>query len=210
MKSQKEANLIAYEVPDDEVELALRSIPEHFSASLVVDLGNTTQQGASIVDAPFLSGGSIFVASGATVGQSIFMGNADTFCNLQLTGVSASGQLRVQVQCANADVSGQYTDPTSGLAQFPTSFASGGILWINSGGTGGGVLGAFVSGQALASGYAAAAGFQRTGPFTRALALSEGSAQYAGSLHAVFISNLRTTGSGGGFSYSPGSGSVNV
>lgn len=180
------------------------------SANLIVDLGNTAQIGVSIQDNPVLSGSLVAPASGAIIGQGIFMGNADTFCNLFAAGVSASGQLRLQVQCSDTDVSGNYTDPTSGLAQFPGIFQSGGILWINSGGVGNGVLGAQVSGQCVASGWAAAQGFQRTGVYARINVLSEGAAQYAGGLVAGFISQLRTTGSGGGFSYSPTSGVVNV
>lgn len=178
-------------------------------ASLLVDLGNTTQQGVSIVPPPFLSGGLVAVASGAFVGQSVFMGNADTFCNLQLQGVAASGRLRVAVQCSDTDTSGSFTDPTSGLAQMPTVFSSGGVLLVNSG-LDNGTLGALVSGQCIASGFSVAGGFQRTGTFVRAVALNEGSVQFGGTLTAVFVSQLRSPGSGGGFSYSPSSGVVNV
>src|ERR1700735_4819885 len=110
------------------------------SASYLVDLYDTTQQGVSIADPPFLSGGSFFAGSGTVVGQSIFMGNSDSYCNVFAIGNTQSGQLRIQVQTSYTDVSGNYTDPTSGLAVLPTVFQSGGILWINSGGTGGGVF----------------------------------------------------------------------
>src|SRR5260370_31421137 len=106
------------------------------SANLVVGLGNTTQMSASLVSEPFLSGGMVAVGSGTQIGISIDMLHSDTFCNLYAAGVSQSGQLRLQVQTADSDVSGNYTDPTSGIAQLPTAFASGGILWVNSGGTG--------------------------------------------------------------------------
>ena len=178
------------------------------SANLLVDLGNTCQMAVSLTGTTILSGSLFAPCSGALIGQSIFLGNADTYCNLFAAGLSPSGQLRLQVQCADSDVSGSYTDPTSGLAQLPGTFASGGILFINSGGAGGGVLGAFVSGQAIASGFATAQGFQRTGTFARVNALSGDF--FAGGLAAGFISQLRTTGSGGGFSYSPTSGTVNV
>lgn len=179
----------------------------YFSAGLVVDLGNTAQEFVSIQDTPFLSGGAVFPWSGAVIGQGGDMINSDTYCNLHVAGVAASGRLRVAVQTAPSDVSGQYTDPTSGLANLPGAFQSGGILWINSG-SDNGVLGAFVSGQCIASGFAVSQGFQRPGRYVRAVLLSGD--PYAGSLCVSFISQLRTTGSGGGFSLQPSSGSVNV
>ena len=179
------------------------------SANLLVDLGNTTQQGVSIQDTPLLSGSFIAAGSGVIIGQTINMINANTYCNLQLTGVSASGRLRVQVQTADNDTSGEFTDPTSGLAQLPTAFSSGGILWINSG-LDNGTLGPVISGHNIASGWAESAAFIRPGTYVRANVLSEGTAQYAGALTATFISQLKTTGSGGGFTLSPSSGVVNV
>jgi len=180
------------------------------SASYLVDLNNTTQQGASLFSTPILSGACVCPSSGAQIGLTIDMINSDSYCNLFAGGVSASGQLRLQVQCSDSDVSGNFTDPTSGLAQFPTAFASGGILWINSGGAGNGVLGGFASGQCIASGWFGGAAFVRTGRFARVNALNEGAAQYGGALVAGFVSQLKTTGSGGGFSYQPSSGSVSV
>ncbi len=131
------------------------------------------------------------------------------------------GKLRIAVQCADADVSGQYTDPTSGLPQLPRWFSSGGILILNSGGLLGGTLqgalstqgsnsGLPQSGYVIASGFAVAAYFQRPTPgqYTRAIVLSGDF--YAGILTATFVSQYRTTGSGGGFSLLPGSGVVNV
>src|SRR5271166_4002060 len=116
------------------------------SASLLVDLGNTCLMGP--VTLPTFASGT-FAASGATIGQSVDLLNANTFCNLIAMGVPlfTSGQLRLQVQCSDFDTSGSYVDPTSGLAQLPTSFQSGGIVIINSGGLLGGVLGAQTSGQ---------------------------------------------------------------
>ncbi len=178
------------------------------SANLLVDLGNTCQMGVSIQGTPVLSGALVAPCSGAVIGAGINMMNADTYCNLFVCGVSASGQLRVQVQCSDADTSGTYTDPTSGIAGFPGSFQSGGILWLNSGGAGGGTLGAQYSGQSLASGFAVAQGFIRTGTFVRANLLSGDFG--AGPLTVGFISNLKTIGSGAGFTFSPGSGTVNV
>ena len=180
------------------------------SASLLVDLGQTTYQGVSIQDTPLLSGSFVATGSGAFVGQPLDLLHMDTFCNLFACGVTHSGQLRLAVQTAPDTNSGSFTDPTSGLAALPTSFQSGGILWINSGGLLNGILGAVVSGQNVLSGWFAAAGFQRPHRYARVVALAEATSQYAGSLTAGFISQLRTIGSGGGFTFSPTSGVVNV
>jgi hypothetical protein len=180
------------------------------SANYVVDLGNTTQQGMSLVDTPLLSGSILCAASGAVIGTGIDMLHSDSYCNVVIGGVSASGQVRIQVQTSDTDVSGNYTDPTSGLAQLPGVFASGGLIWINSGGTGGGAFGPFVSGNAIASGFQVATAFQRLGRYVRANMLNETSVQYAGALQVVFLSQLKTTGSGGGFTLAPTSGTVNV
>lgn len=179
------------------------------SASLLVDLGNTCQTLPTIAGNNATSG-IIFAASGAIIGATVDRLNADTFCNLLLTGNAAygSGQLRVAVQTAPSDVSGQFTDPTSGLAAFPTSFQSGGILWLNSGQLGGGLFGPFTSGQAIQSGFACAGAFQAPNRFVRANVLSGDF--FAGTLQVVVVSQLRTTGSGAGFTYSPTSGSINV
>lgn len=178
------------------------------SASYLVDLENTTIQGVSILGTPVLSGALVAPCSGAIIGQSLNFINGNTFTNVFVTGVTASGVLRVQVQTSDTDTSGTYTDPTSGLPQLPTSFSSGGLLIINSGGAGGGDIGALVSGNAVASGFFTAAGFQRPGQFVRANLLSGDFG--AGPLVVGFISNLKVTGSGGGFSYLPTSGTVNV
>lgn len=180
------------------------------SASLLVDLQNTCQQGVSIAAPSFPTSGGAIALSGGIIGQVVDMINANTFCNLQLVGQASfpSGELRVAIQDSDSTASGTFTDPTSGLAQIPPPFVSGGILYLNSGGVGGGTFGALTSGQALASGFAVAAGFQRQHRYVRAVFF--GSGAYCGPLQATFISNLKTTGSGGGFSYSPGSGVVNV
>lgn len=180
------------------------------SANYIVDLGNSAQIGVSIVTTPVLSGSLVAPCSGAIIGQGINMNNANAYCNLFVAGVSASGQLRVQVQTSDSDTSGSYTDPTSGLpvGALPGQFQSGGLLWINSGGTGGGLLYGGQSGAYLASGFGVAQGFIRNGTFVRANILSGDFA--VGGLVVGFISQLRTTGSGGGSTQSPGSGALNV
>lgn len=175
------------------------------SASLLVDLGNTVQMFNSI-NAATAGSGIAYATSGALVGQPMDGLACNTFCNLVVAGtaVFGSGQLRVRIQTSDTDTSGSYTDPTSGLAQMPTPFSSGGVLIINSGALGGGVLGAFTSGQAVQSGFVTAAGFQRPHRYARAIVMSGDF--YAGPLMVGFMSQLKVTGSGGGSTQSPGSG----
>lgn len=177
------------------------------SANTLIDLGGGAQLGMSLGG----QSGLFAPASGALIGQSIDLINANNYCNVVIAGqcMFLSGQVRVQVQVSDTDVSGNYVDPTSGLAQFPTSFQSGGILWINSGQIGGGVLaGSGLSGQNIFSGFTTAAAFQRTGRYARLNAISGDF--YAGNLTGSFVSQLKTTGSGGGFATSPTSGTPSV
>jgi len=154
--------------------------------------------------------GIAYAASGGIIGQSVDMLHSDTYCNLLVAGcpIATSGQLRIQVQCSDSDVSGTYTDPTSGLPQFPTWFQSGGIVILNSGGLLGGTKGAQTSGASIQSGFAEYAAFQRPTRFARANMVSGDF--YAGTLAVSFVSQLKTTGSGGGYSLSPTSGVVSV
>jgi hypothetical protein len=164
--------------------------------------------------------GNANLASGGIVGQSVDLLHSDTFCNVMVAGqpTTTSGQLRIAVQTSDSDVSGTYTDPTSGLNQLPTYFSSGGILIMNSGGLLGSVLGQVGgggaasgvpnSGYAIQSGFVQFAAFQRLGRFARAVALSGDF--YVGTLNVAFISQYRTTGSGGGFSFQPSSGGISV
>lgn len=166
------------------------------SASLLVDLGNTCQLSPSIIDPPVASGQTP-ATSGTLVGNIVDLLNANTYCNLYVCGgVSESGLGRFAVQTSDSTLSGTFTDPTSGLPDFPTAFSSGGLFWVNSGG------------GALTSGFFTAAAFQRPQRYARVIQLSGD--WLAGGVNAGFISQLKTTGSGGGFTYNPGSGVVNV
>lgn len=190
------------------------------SANLIVDIGNTAQFQPTILPGGggigVTSGqigivsGIIMVASGGIVGQSVDMLHSDTFCNLMVAGqaLNTSGQLRIAVQTSDSDTSGNYTDPTSGLAVMPTSFQSGGILWLNSGGAGSGTIGGGISGNAMQSGFVQFAAFQRPGRFARAVALSGDF--FVGPLMVGFVAQNKTTGSGGGYTLAPSSGTVNV
>lgn len=216
------------------------------SANLIVDIGNTAQFNLSLYS---ITG----AQSGTQVGLPIDLQNADTFCNVTVAaGGVASGPLLFQVQTADGvsgvpwsggglPPSGNFTDPTSGLAQLPTWFSSGGILIVNSGfypipGGGGGSgtqvagypMGTFPFGttpvqnaqggpavasgniQEFASGGVAFAAFQRPNRFARINLLSGGTSASGLPVFAGFVSQLRTTGSGGGYSAQPLSGNVNV
>ena len=177
------------------------------SANLLVDLYSTCLMQPTLTESPILSGSLLAPCSGALIGNGVNMINANTVTNLFVCGAATSGQLRVAVQCAAADVSGQYTDPTSGLAQLPGAFSSGGILIINSGGLGGGTLGPTTSGQVISGGFMVSSIFQRTGQFARAILLS---GDFGVCSLVGFISNLKVTGSGGGTSQLPQSGTPSV
>lgn len=176
------------------------------SANSVVDLGNTVQVTPTVIN----GSGNLFPCSGAVIGASVNLINADSMCQVQITGCPTygSGQIRVQVQCSDSDVSGTFTDPTSGLAQMPSVFTSGGIVTINSGGLNNGIYGPGVSGQFMLSGFSAFAAFQRPGQFARANLLSGDF--FAGNVSVNLLSQLKVTGSGGGYTLSPSSGGINV
>ena len=239
------------------------------SANLLVDLGNTTNFNPSSV------GATLSASGGTLVGFPIDLINCDTYCNLFLIAPGVSGPIQVQVQCTpqgadNASgvlwsgggfpVSGNFTDPTSGLAQLPTVFQSGANVYFNSGlyslpgaGWGGsGQTGALPGGYpagtfpfgldpvynaqggcatalitsggasgaipVFASGGIGFAAFQRTGRWARTVVtlpagVGGAGAGGSGSLLTViagFITQLDTTGSGGGFSWLPQSGGGNV
>lgn len=215
------------------------------SASYHVDLQNTGLYVTSLVTAaPTGSGAPV-------VGQWVDLNNAGTFTNIFVATGGTSGPLQIAVQTADSisgnifsgagPVSGNFTDPTSGLAQLPTSLLSGGILLLNSGlytipggqGASGQLVNGYpigtlpfgvnpimngMGGQAsllsgsypeLCSGGISFAGFQRPGRYARLMLLS--GSTLPPSIIAGFFGQMDTTGSGGGFTYSPQSGTgVNV
>ncbi len=196
------------------------------SASYLVDLYNTTYMGTSL-HTPNQGGvgssGQFCGLSGVQVGSIVDMIHANSFTNLVVTGVDGliSGPLQVAVQTSDTTVSGDFTDPTSGMVAaapdatnpFPTAFRSGGMIWLNSGGgagASGGLFGLFASGQAIASGFAVAAGFLRPHRYARALFISGSAAapanQYVGILNVSFFAQQKTTGSGGGYYTTSGIG----
>lgn len=172
------------------------------SASLTVDLANTCDYRPSVV-----------VGSGSdlAIGNIVDLLQADTYTNIFVAGgIGGSGAIEVRVQTSDATTSGSFTDPTSGLAAFPVNLVSGGILFANSG--------LWVSGNysvtapvnnapMFCSGGIFFGAVQRPHRYAR---LVYNSGPFPGAIVAGFIANKRTTGSGGGFSFSPGSGSVSV
>lgn len=183
------------------------------SANLIVDLGGTVQSTPSLPSSAvaadggiaITSGGCISSLSGVLIGDIVDLNNTNTFCQVYVAGKGfGSGPLMIGVQTSTSTASGTFTDPTSGLAQLPTSFQSGGYLVIGSGlGGSPGIFGSGQSGSYLLSGFMAFAAFQRPGRYAR---LFVGSGFFDGTLQAGFVSQLRTTGSGGGFSWLPQSG----
>ncbi len=170
------------------------------SASYLVDANATTINGTSI--------GTAFAgavpASGVIVGQGLDFTLAGTYCNLWVAaGPSLSGIARVAVQTAPTNTSGLYTDPTSGLATFPSQFQSGGILIINSG--------ASLSGSTFLSGGSMEfSAFLRpaSAVWVRAMVLSGD--QHNAPLMAGFVEQASITGSGTGTTYLPSSGILQV
>lgn len=181
------------------------------SANYLVDLGGTCQLTPTWpYSTSGLFNGQFIGTSGTYIGQSVYLGNSDSYCNIvvTLTNVTqSSGAVVVQVQTANTDTSGSYGDPTSGLASLPGAFQSGGLLWIGSGSTGGLLNSGFTSGSAILSGATVAAAFQRpqNGLFARANLVSPSNAAsgFVGTVSVSFVTQSRTTGSGGGFTNSP-------
>lgn len=182
------------------------------SASLVVDLRHSTQYDLCVAPA---NGVDSSPASGAFIGQFVDLRNADTYCNFVVTGGAGSGPFRVQVQDSDAITSGSFTDPTSGMRaeDIPPPMLSGGIIWINSGLHVSGwfnVLGSRVNNAPLfCSGGVAFGAWQRKGRYARVNILSGG--VYGAPVAVGIVSQLRTVGSGAGFSYLPQSGNtINV
>jgi hypothetical protein len=155
---------------------------------------------------------SVVVGSGSNliVGQIVDLLHANNNCNIFVAGGFGSGVIEVQVQTSDALTSGSFSDPTSGLPVFPSNLVSGGKFFANSGILASGVSlrSAVASGAPLfASGGIDFGHFQRPHRYARLIWNSGVFPNYA---VAGFISAKKTTGSGGGTTQSPGSGSVNV
>lgn len=179
------------------------------SANLIVDLGGTCDMRVSVAPA---QGVGNTPASGPLFGEVIDLLHADSYCNLVVFGPPNSGPLAVRVQVSDSPLSGSFTDPTSGLpaSAFPAGFLSGGVAWFNSGLVASGnrsVSAPVDNAPIFCSGGAQAKAFIRTGRYVRAIALS---GTFTAIPYVAFLSQKKTTGSGGGQTQSPGSGVVNV
>lgn len=213
------------------------------SANLIVDFGNNVLGGLSInptvASAP---------TSGVHIGLPVSLKHANSLTNVFVGGGANSGVLIVQVQTAEGSgllqsgggfpASGAFTDPTSGLADFPGPIKSGGVLYINSGlvslpgggGASGGMnvntfaagthnnwnnqLGGWVTTSGTSTVFGSGGGiafgnFQRPNEWCRLNILSTASG-FTGFTFGGFFGQMKTTGSGGGYTTSPTSGVVNV
>lgn len=173
------------------------------SANLIVDIGNTCDYRPSLV---------IGSGSNLIVGQIVDLLNAHINTNVFVAGGTpgGSGVVEIRVQTADATTSGSFTDPTSGMAQMPAGFASGGVLFANSGlfSSGNQSLSSPVNNAPLfCSGGIMFNHFQRPHRYAR---LVNNSGVFPGAITAGFIGNKHVTGSGGGFTLNPGSGAVAV
>lgn len=168
------------------------------SANLVVDLGGTCQMAVSAA-AQF--GG----ASGVVIGEIIDMLDANTATQVIVAAGAGSGLISVQVQTSDTLTSGSFTDPTSGLfaADLPGKLSSGGILHCNSGlaVSGRNPFGGPLSGfSPMCSGGMDATYFLRPHRYARVNIISGG---LNPSVTVSLLGNLKTVGSGGGFTQSP-------
>ena len=163
----------------------------------LVDLGNQLLFAPSIMPGAGVlatTGSGTCPASGESVGMICDMRDANNATNLLVAfGVSQSGQFKIQVQTSDDTVSGNYTDPTSGLQRMPTGFLSGGIAVFNSGNP-----------TADASGGFHAMAFLRPHRYVRARLLSGD--LFNSMVLAGFAGAQKRTGSGPGYSQSPASG----
>lgn len=173
------------------------------SANLVVDLFSTCDADVSV---------SVGSGSNLVVGGIVDLLYANTYCNVFCVGgvVGASGAIEVRLQTSDVLTSGSFTDPTSGLAQLPVNVQSGGALFFNSGLWTSGIYSPSSqvnNSPMFGSGGISFGAFQRPQRYAR-LILNSG--PFPGPIFAGFISNKKTTGSGGGTTQSPGSGAVSV
>lgn len=172
-------------------------------ANLVVDLGATCDYDVSVM-----------MGSGASqiVGLPSDLLYADTYCNVFCAGTAGSGAIDLWIQTSPTAASGSFTDPTSGLAAFPSFISSGGRFIVNSGLWVSGIasLTAPVNNAPLfCSGGVMFGAFQRPAGHEFARIINN-SGVFPSFYVAGFVSQKRTTGSGGGSTLLPGSGVVAV
>lgn len=179
------------------------------SANLVLDLRQTTQHYASVVSPSIVASG---IGPGTLVGGVVDFLTANAFCQVFVAGGGYSGVLRYLVQTSDSTTSGSFVDPTSGIptAALPPGIHSGGVFIVNSGlWQSGGPFGSVMSGAPrFASGGIEFGAFLRPHRYARLVQLSGGSILFQSGMTAIggFVSQLKTTSSGGGTTLSPASG----
>lgn len=168
----------------------------------------TALAGVSLPGAAVISpSGQLCGLSGMIVGDVVDLKDGNTNCNIFILAKAAaplSGAALISVQTSPDTTSGNFTDPTSGYAvgDLPSWISSGGIFRV-------GASGYPDSAANVASGAIAFGHFVRPHRYAR-LTHAPGTSTFVGAVTAGFITNKRTIGSGGGFSFSPSSGSVSV
>lgn len=163
-------------------------------ANLVIDIQNTCLVEDSLLAA------AIQPSSGVLIGRPVDLLQANTLCNVRLTyGTFQSGFVGYQVQESDTTTSGSFVPVQSVSGTW--NWLSGSRIVINSSGIG-------QSGTGVVSGDTVFAAFERRFRYVRVIQESGGLADTFGG--AGVVSQLKVTGSGGGFSFSPGSGVVNV
>lgn len=165
--------------------------------------------------------GSISSVSGANdiIGGIVDLINASQYTNVFVAGLG-SGPLPILIQTSDSVASGSFTDPTSGLptSVFPVGgrVVSGGIFWANSGlyQSGNSAPATVVnSAPVFCSGGVALAAFQRPHRYARLVCTSGNASLTAVNFTAGFLGQKTKTGASGtqgGYSLSPTSGTVNV
>lgn len=176
------------------------------AATFVVDLTQAVDAKASV---------SVGSGSDLLVGQIVDLGlDHGGLTNVFCAAHQGSGAIELRIQTSDALTSGSFTDPTSGrtTGQFPPGVVSGGIAFMNSGIAWGSGAGSFYtpagSGAPLfCSGGVQFAAFHRPHRYAR---LIYNSGPFLNWLVGGFVAQKHVTGSGAGYTPSPGSGAVNV
>jgi len=165
-------------------------------ANLIIDLANSTINGMSVLN----TSGSTLPSSGVNVGRAVDLLQANTLCNVATTyGNAASGFIGIQVQESDTNVSGNFVPVL--VFSGTWSWLSGGRFVLQSSGIG-------QSGTGPVSGGTLFNAFERRFRYVRAITESGG--LWDAPVNVGFISQSKIDGSGGGFSFSPGSGVVSV
>lgn len=167
---------------------------------MIVDLGNASQHEVSIANGS--------AGSGIVVGTPIDMLHSDTLSNVVVTvGNMTSGRIDFLIQESDTTTSGNFAAITVNSGQ--SFWLSGGRSSINSSGLVAAAGGGLGSGVGRVSGNMFIGWYQRTKRYARAI-MESGDPQTDCPAVIGFVSQLLQTGSGGGFTTQPSSGTVSV